>query len=238
MLERRWRAVCPALWTWLVLALPAVPARANTVLLTGPPGQGTEIIQPLGFPPQLSPALGPVFFDVSGSAVAAMVFDLSFIPKGTSITSATFTMSVGGSTFIRSPSSPSLIISDYVGLGPTVSLSDFNQGTSSLGSIDLLPPMASPGSLNVVKSFDVSSFVQSLVNNGTPDAGFQFQGSLGAVYIPGNSTRPSLSITSPVTLVVPEPRSALLLAVGMAGMLAACLYHAILGGKNAAISSL
>jgi hypothetical protein len=79
------------------------------------------------------------------------------------------------------------------------------------------------GSIDVVQTFDVSAFIQSLVNNGTLYAGFQFEDGFDAHLggfedIPG-STAPNLTITSPVFLTVPEPRSALMLTLGIGGVL-------------------
>jgi hypothetical protein len=76
---------------------------------------------------------------------------------------------------------------------------------------------------SVTAPFDVSGFIQSLVNNGTPYHGFLFEDNFGASLggaenIPG-STAPVLTITSSATLVVPEPRSALMLALALIGVL-------------------
>jgi hypothetical protein len=231
MVIKHRRDVCRVLLAWSVLAVllsRAVPA--NTVVL-GSSSRGSEVFnRGIGFPADFIPSLSVVAAGGTGGTGltnGAMVFDLSFIPKGTTITSASFTMSVGGSILIFGP--PSLEILDYVGTSPTVSLSDFslvtNPFTSLVGSIGNLPLNAPPGSIDVVQTFDVSAFIRSLVNNGTPYAGFEFQDAAGtnfggAEYIPG-SYPPILSITSPVflTVPVPEPRSALLLALGMAAVL-------------------
>jgi hypothetical protein len=233
MATKRRLKSCRVLWAWSALAvlLLSTAAPANTMIVGSPASVGTEVDR-YNFPPpqpQFSPGLGPVDSDSTGFASAAMVFDLSFIPKGTSITSATFTMSVGGSFEIYHP--PSLNVFDYVGTGPTVSLTDFSQGAAFLGSIGGLPASASPGTIDVVNTFNATSFIQSLVNNGTPYAGFLFQDAGGgAEYIPG-STAPFLSISSPaaLALAVPEPQSALMLALGIGGVLLVSLVARPLG---------
>jgi hypothetical protein len=151
------------------------------------------------------------------------VFDLSYIPQGTPITSAAFTMSVGGTQPIRG-APIALAISDYVAPSSVLSQATFPQvqptvnPPANLGQIGNLPVTAPPGSINIVQTFDVTSFVRALVNNGTFNAGFLFE-CVGdaAISIPG-STAPSLTVTSPVTLAVPEPNSSLVLAIGLIGV--------------------
>jgi hypothetical protein len=221
MVVKRRLEACRVRWTWsaLVVLLLSAAASANTVTVGSPASVGNEV-DLYNFPPpqpHFSPGLGPVFSDSTGFGSAAMVFDLSFIPKGTSITSATFTMSVGGSFEIYHP--PSLNVYDYVGIGPIVSLTDFSQSSTFLGNMGVLPTSADPGTINILKTFDATTFIQSLVNNGTPYAGFLLKDGGGAAEdIPG-STAPFLSISSPATLTVPEPQSGLMLAVGFAGVL-------------------
>jgi hypothetical protein len=227
MVVKRRREACWMLLAWTVLAvlLLSPTVSANTVILSRP-SEGTFVYTPFVPPgqPYLASGLGIVEGpSPGGSTKGAMVFDLSFIPKGTTITTASFTMSVGGSSYIYGP--PNLTILDYVAPGSTVSLGDFSLATNDVGGIGGLPynPNAPPGSINVVQMFNVLAFVQSLVNNGTPYAGFQFEdnhnlGLGGSEFIPG-STAPSLTITSPAFLIVPEPRSALMLAMGIGGVL-------------------
>jgi hypothetical protein len=216
MVVKRRLDVCRALLACTVLVVllsRAVPA--NTVGVNSS-SQGTKFDEytSIQFVPALSAVAGPT--SNHGAITGAMVFDLSFIPRGTTITSASFTMSVGGTSVLHG--NPVLGVSDYVGSSPTVSLGDFSLVTNPVGFFNNLPPNAPVGSINIVQTFDVSGFIQSLVNNGTPYAGFQFADQLGAEFIPG-STVPTLTITSPVFLAVPEPRSALLLALGMATVL-------------------
>jgi hypothetical protein len=233
------------LLTWLTSL--AVPAGASTVVAL-PASQGTENIDPPLYQAQFSSGLGSVSNSSDGTAVGAMVFDLSFIPQGTSITSATFTMSVGGSLAIHGGGNPYMLVYDYVGTSAIVSLADFGLPTTYLGEFSGLPKFAGPGSLDVVQTFDVSNLVQSLVTSGTRYVGFEFQaGSDSGVILPGNTTQPSLTINSPSTLTaltVPEPPGALLLALGAAGVVLFALrtrlfalYHAMRAGKNSAINS-
>jgi hypothetical protein len=226
MVVKRRREVWRVLMASSVLAvLLSRAVSANTVAVTNS-DLATELILFVN-PPQLFHGVGFVSSPTSnGTDIDAMVFDLSFIPSGTPITSANFTMSVGGTS--PAHGLPFMDVFDYVGTSRLVSLGDFSLPTNLVGNFPGLPVSAPPGS-DFVHTFDVSGFVQSLVNNGTPYAGFRFQDDGGGIEdIPG-STVPSLTITSPVFLTVPEPHSVIMLAVGIAGVLLAVIAARPLG---------
>ena len=97
--------------------------------------------------------------------------------------------------------------------------SNFNQNGdygTFVGDLQGLANDAPPGSINAVTTFDVTGLIQQRVANNPPYASFQFViiDSTGAVDLPG-STPPSLTITSPSMLVVPEPAGAVLMAIGV-----------------------
>jgi hypothetical protein len=159
------------------------------------------------------------------SGVAGLDFDLSFIPAGTTITAATLNLVVAGSEgYTRSP---------------TFHIHNFADSNSKIEQSDLLafPTMsdatfvgfpiggAPPGSLQIPITHDVTSFVQSVVNGGTPAAGFELWSEQSEVVVWGSgsgATAPTLTIVSSVNiaLTVPEPASLLMLGSGMAGVAA------------------
>jgi hypothetical protein len=185
IVKRRLEACSVLLALGLNIIVSPPPARANTISVNPGTGSvGTVITTFHTMNTTFTPALGPVsIVPDSGTANGALVFDLSFVPRGTTITSATFTMSVGGA--VDGLGSPGMFVNEYVAPGPLLSLSNFPQGGSVIGSFTGLPNGSNPGTINVVRTFDVTSFVQSLVNNGTPYPGYQFQytGSDGGVFI-------------------------------------------------------
>jgi hypothetical protein len=102
-------------------------------------------------------------------------------------------------------------------------LGDFVKATTLLGSTGNLSD-ALPGSENVSFSFDVTSFLQSLANKGTPAVGFHLEGHSGdsqawiwGSAAPDAAERPRLAVTF-TAAAVPEPPSALLIGLGIAGL--------------------
>ena len=89
-----------------------------------------------------------------------------------------------------------------------------------VGDLQGLQANAPPNSINAVTTFDVTSLVQLSVSSQLPYEQYQFViiNSTGIVDIPG-ATLPSLTITSPAQLSVPEPPGALLMVFGVTGVL-------------------
>jgi hypothetical protein len=189
-------------------------ARANTISVA-PASEGTQIEHfntTITFVPGIGQvATIPDYAIING----AVVFDLSFIPAGTTITGASFTVSVNGSQ-----SGGELAVYSYTAPSNLVTMSDFPFGGILLGNSAPLPLSAPPGSIDAVTTLDATSFIQSLVTNGTPYAGFLLEAQVtdGGYNLPG-TTPISLSITSPSVLTVPEPPGAVLMALGLTGLL-------------------
>ena len=113
-------------------------------------------------------------------------------------------------------------MSGYADADGVVGLDDFHKPTTSLGNTGGLPN-SGPTSLNIPFDFDVTSFIQSLVNNGSLFAGFRLDlENNGNVNVwgsdaPDPTQRPRLAITFSA---VPEPPSAWLMGLGIVGLLA------------------
>ena len=102
-----------------------------------------------------------------------------------------------------------------------VGLGDFNKQTTLLGNTGSLAD-ALPGSEAIPFTIDISSFIQTLANQGTMKfVGFHLEGPAAdsQAWVWGNAApdsgdRPHLAITFSV---VPEPPGALLACLGLAG---------------------
>jgi hypothetical protein len=165
------------------------------------------------------------FFDsralvLQDSALEFPIAPISTIPQGAVVTSATFSLNIAGAQTVIDQ--PILYVSGYADADGVVGLGDFHKPTTSLGNTGVLPN-SGPTSLNIPFDFDVTSFMQSLVNNGTLFAGFRLDvENTSNVNVwdsgaPDPTQRPRLAITFSA---VPEPPSAWLMGLGIVGLLA------------------
>ncbi len=219
-------------WVTLVSLGLAGVTRGNTVIIA-PSSEITVTTDFFGNVTSfngLQSVFGPTPDSYPVNSAAALVFDLSFIPRSTVITSATFTMSASGDQNDLSDTPPTIPMFSYVAPSSVLTLSNFSESEANpLGALQGLQANEGPGSFNAVTNFNVGALIQSMVMNGTPFVGFNFGNPLfenfdgsfflleAFVSIPG-TTLPSLTITSPSLLVVPEPPGALLLVLGLAGI--------------------
>ena len=217
-------------WVVLAVAVSAVPTRAD-FLSEGPTSEGAAGFVGSTIPVFFNP--GP-FPDGSflGSGTnpsitvkSALEFDLtsiSTIPQGAVIDSAIFSLHIAGSQSRGGPtSSISQSVSGYADADGVVMASDFGKPVTFIGETGL-PGDAPPGTLNIPVNFDATNFIQSLVASRTGFVGFLLEaGSTGVSDWSRDSAdparRPNLAITfSPA---VPEPSSALLMGLGIVGVL-------------------
>jgi hypothetical protein len=225
-------------WMMAVPVLAALPARAD-FLFANPTDQANR--QTSGTPPVTTLSTGlPSMLDVNvGNPTQISVdsdieFDIegpATIPHGVRITSAILSLTIAGAQTVAGPASVS--VNGYADGDGVVGLGDFLKPTTLLGSTGNLAD-GSPGSLNVPFTFDVTGFLQSLVNNKTPFVGFHLEGPAAAsnAFIwdggaPNPAALPSLAITFSAAAAVPEPASALLTTLGLVGVavLASCRFR-------------
>jgi hypothetical protein len=216
-------------WAALAMAVSAVPIRADSIVVR-PTSEGIrtvvfptfETLTPGPIPPPnsfLSSTIG-----IDGLTDSALEFKIPTIPQGDVITSAILSLHIAGSQSNGSIS-PSQDVSGYADADGVVALGDFHKPTTLLGSTGALPTNAPSGSLDIPLGLDVTSFIRSLVDSRAGFVGFRLDEAGGpgrSVYDWGSgsvdpSRRPSLAITFST---VPEPSSAVLMGLGLLGLLA------------------
>jgi hypothetical protein len=98
-------------------------------------------------------------------------------------------------------------------------LSDFDQRSAVSVSSSAFTMEWPPGSVSIPTTVNLTSRVQSLVNQGTRYVGFQFSAPESNVLVWGSLSggdAPILTISSP-SIVLPEPASVVLLGLGLLG---------------------
>ena len=218
------RQAAMVVWAALAMSVSAVPVRADSLIL-GASDEGTRVMNPN------SPAAldhGPLQLLnvlVDGRDQRSIDSDVEFNIKsftqpahGAVVQSATLFLDVAGAQTLAGPANVS--VNGYGDGDGIVGLGDFVKPTTLLGSTGNLTD-AVAGSEHVPFSFDVTSFLQSLVNLGTPAVGFHLEGpsndSSAWVWgsaAPDSADRPILEVTF---AAVPEPASALLIVLGIMG---------------------
>jgi hypothetical protein len=204
------------------------PARADFISM-GPTDEGTRQI--VGTSPAVQTEEGPTQFlpvmvdnlhqTKTDSITEFSLEAVSTLPRGVVINSATFSFAVAGAQTVAAPGS--LTVNGYQDGDGIVGLGDFPKATTLLGSTGPLANGA-VGSLDVPFTFDVTSFIQQLANNGGKFVGFHFEGPAGdssatvwGASAPLAAERPTLSITFTPN-AVPEPSGVLLTGLGAAGL--------------------
>jgi hypothetical protein len=219
-------------WAALILFASAGPARAGSLILgaisesgrishlypvpTGTLTQGTLDSTPI--------LVVSTDLRVDTITDAALKFDISSIPQGATIDSATFTFHVAGTEQVIG--NPQLQVWGGAGSNSgVISLSDFPPpGVFPLPIATIAPPQiplnAFPGSVDIPFSIDVTSIIQSLTTSSTPFAVFGFEEPTTAnmaIWGIGSGNDPVLTVV--ISPSVPEPPGALLLGLGLGGVL-------------------
>jgi hypothetical protein len=210
----------------VVMSVSAVPARADSIS-TGASDVGTRTTVGTSAPTlnHGSLSLLDVLVDTPNQTTVDSIveFDISplkAIPQGVVIQSATLTLDVAGAQTLAVPAS--LSVNGYPDGDGIVGLGDFTKATTLLGTTGALAD-ALPGSEAIPFSFNITSFIQTLANNGTMRfVGFHLEGPAGdsQAWVWGNAATipadaPHLSVTFSA---VPEPPGALLIGLGLAGV--------------------
>jgi hypothetical protein len=228
MIERLKGCRLLLIWGWVAL-VPAGPARAGSVTLSAAVDAGYFQSSPAfatligGSPASLFAlqnsfdARAPQFAIFSG-----VEFDLSSIPKNAVITSASLMLTVIGAQ--QELSLPNLHVFGAGDNSGTFTRSDFtalinfSSPPDQIGFVYPIPGMQNLG-LNIPENFNITAFIQSLVNSGTRYAKIQFSANQSAVNLggPGSGrTAPTLTIASPS--IAPEPPGVVLLGLGIVGL--------------------
>jgi hypothetical protein len=228
MILQRWSVLQAAgvVCATLAMSVSAVPARADSIS-AGPSDVGTRTIVGTSAPTLNEGPLSllDVLVDSANqrSVDSIAEFDISplkAIPQGVVIQSATLTLDVAGAQTLAVPAS--LSVNGYPDGDGIVGLGDFTKATTLLGTTGTLAD-ALPGSEAIPFSFNITSFIQTLANNGTMRfVGFHLEGPAGdsQAWVWGNAATnpadaPQLSVTFSA---VPEPPGALLIGLGLAGV--------------------
>ncbi len=141
----------------------------------------------------------PPLFGQDGEHRAAMEFDISSIPAGVTILSASLFLPRTSLGVSPTGSSPGTLIHGYAGDG-------------AVGIADILVENLIVNIGGGVEA-DVQSFIQGLVNGGTPYGGFTLRSSPG--YFQRYRSSESIAGGSVLTIeYVPEPATMALLAIG------------------------
>ncbi len=230
-------------WTALILFESAGPLRAGTINLPAI-SASTRISELYTKPPtetltQQSVWFGGAVWLLSSGGIAgtptdaAFKFDLSSIPQGATIDSATFTFSIAGSQSGGAGGAAGLDVWGGAGsYSSAMNLSDFPSPgyifppgfgivpytVATIGSPYPIPSDSAIGSVEIPISIDVTTIVQSLAGSNTPFAvfGMDAGGNVAIWSSEATTFYPVLTINSPS---VPEPSGALLLGLGLGGVL-------------------
>jgi hypothetical protein len=222
MTRRRAPGVPTALLACAALAL-ASPARADLLMvmpsdegsrtLSGSPATPTLLHGPL---PMLAVRVDGRDGTSTDSIVEFNIAELPNVPRGALIRSATLSLDVAGAQAVGGPAA--LTVGGYADGDGLVGLGDFVKPTALVGTTGSLPDGA-PGTQDTPFRFDVTSFLQSIVDNKAPFVGFHMvspsNDSNAWVWgsaAPDPAERPQLSVTF---TAVPEPSAFVLGGLGL-----------------------
>jgi hypothetical protein len=210
----------------LVMSVLAVPVRAGSIN-EGASDVGTRTIVGTSSPTLSHGSLQLLDLLVDTPDQRSVDSDVEFditpiktIPQGVVIQSATLFLDIAGAQTLAGPASVS--VNGYPDGDGVVGLGDFVKPTTLLGSTGNLTD-ALPGTVDIPFSFDVTSFLQTLANNGTMRwVGFHLEGPGGdsQAWVWGNAApnpgeQPRLEVTF---AAAPEPAGVVLLGLGFAGL--------------------
>jgi hypothetical protein len=212
-------------WATLAMTVLAVPVRADS-LSVGASDVGTRVTVGSSSPTLTHGSLQLLDVLVDNpdqrSVDSIVEFDITplKIPQGVVIQSATLTLDIAGAQTLAVPAS--LSVNGYPDGDGVVGLGDFVKNTTLLGSTGSLAD-ALPGTVDIPFNFNITSFIQTLADQGTMKfVGFHLEGPAAdsQAWVWGNTApdsgeRPHLEVNFSV---VPEPPGALLLFLGLAGV--------------------